>query len=333
MFSKDPSELVRKEKMDNEEIARSIRLSLAAELDAINFYLQQSRLMPEGSFRKVHQDISGEEVAHFGEFLRLLYEYSPEEFSKINEGWEEASGLLGKNPDTDNFIKMEKKEGERKMESEMNEFMPNLFGFSTRKWEQDGIPLPEDQQNIIPINRMTYGFTLSKDTIKPYRDQEMLKNAKAFRRKLLKFLLFDQKSSIGQRSESLKPGNWDQPGKILEDVIKAISKLYESGYSDGIVVILSPSVYSKALRESDNTGQTELDLIREVAGDVEVCHQLEGNQLFIVHRKSFWILVREEPSLRKISETAESENYVIKCRISSLLYDHNASINMKFAKA
>lgn len=87
MFSKDPSELQRKEKMNDEEISRSIRLALAAELDAVNFYLQQSSILPEGSFRKVHEDIAREEVAHFGEFLRLLYEHEPGDFEKINEGW------------------------------------------------------------------------------------------------------------------------------------------------------------------------------------------------------------------------------------------------------
>lgn len=104
MFSKDPSELVRKEKFDNEEISRSIRLALAAELDAINFYLQQSRLMPEGPFKKVHEDIAKEEVTHFGEFLRLLHEYEPHDFDRIDAGWNEASGLLGSQPA---FLKMD----------------------------------------------------------------------------------------------------------------------------------------------------------------------------------------------------------------------------------
>ena len=95
MFSKDPSELVRKEKMDDEETVRSIRLALVAELDAVNFYLQQSKVMPDGPFKKVHEDIAKEEVTHFGEFMRLLYQYAPEDFRKIREGWAEASALLG----------------------------------------------------------------------------------------------------------------------------------------------------------------------------------------------------------------------------------------------
>ncbi len=52
MFSKDPSELVRKEPFDREETVRSIRLAMAAEIDAINFYLQQARHIPEGPFKQ-----------------------------------------------------------------------------------------------------------------------------------------------------------------------------------------------------------------------------------------------------------------------------------------
>jgi rubrerythrin len=96
MFSRDPSELTRKTKFDREETARAIRLSIAAELDAINFYLQQSKLIPNGAFKKVHEDIAREEVTHFGEFMRLLYEYSPDDFVRIKKGWDEASELLGK---------------------------------------------------------------------------------------------------------------------------------------------------------------------------------------------------------------------------------------------
>lgn len=94
VFSKDPGELSRKEKMSPEEITRSIRLALAAELDAINFYEQQSSLIPDGAFKKAHEDIAKEEITHFGEFMRLLYEHEPEEFGKMKEGWDEASGLL-----------------------------------------------------------------------------------------------------------------------------------------------------------------------------------------------------------------------------------------------
>lgn len=44
MFSSDPSVQARKEKLDKEEEVRALRGALMAELDAINYYLQQGKL-------------------------------------------------------------------------------------------------------------------------------------------------------------------------------------------------------------------------------------------------------------------------------------------------
>lgn len=329
MFSKDPSELLRKDNMDREEIARSIRLSLAAELDAINFYLQQSRLIPDGSFRSVHRDIAKEEVTHFGEFLRLLHEYEPDEFAKIREGWDEASELLGSNPGLEALVAKVEEKGEQKMEMEHEEYIPHFTDFKMEKWEQDGIPIPEDQQTVVPIKRLSYEFSISKDIVEPYRKREMKKQTRLFRRKLLKYLLLDQKLSLGQRSEFLKAEDWETSGKMLEDIIKATEKLYESGYVHHIKILASPAAFHLMLRQAGDTGQTELDLIKEVVKDVEVSHALEGEQIYVMHAESFWILVRQEPVLKKISETPDSENYLLECRMSSLLFDHKASINFK----
>ncbi|MCY0882401.1 MAG: ferritin, partial [Acidianus infernus] len=62
MFSSDPSMITRKEKMDKEEEARALRGALMAELDAINYYLQQGRLFSEEFIKKVHEDIAKEEM-------------------------------------------------------------------------------------------------------------------------------------------------------------------------------------------------------------------------------------------------------------------------------
>jgi len=94
MFSTDPSVNVRKEKMDQEEMIRAIRGALAAEIDAINYYLQQGKLFSDEFVKKVHDDIAKEEMTHFGEFLRLLYHLSREEFNYILKGWNEASKLI-----------------------------------------------------------------------------------------------------------------------------------------------------------------------------------------------------------------------------------------------
>lgn len=64
MFSRDPSELTRKTKFDREETARAIRLSIAAELDAINFYLQQSNLYQTVHFERFTMTLHREGIIH-----------------------------------------------------------------------------------------------------------------------------------------------------------------------------------------------------------------------------------------------------------------------------
>ena len=46
-------------------------------------YLQQSRLMPEGPFKKVHEDIAKEEVTHFGvtDYTNIIIDVKSENFS------------------------------------------------------------------------------------------------------------------------------------------------------------------------------------------------------------------------------------------------------------
>jgi len=95
MFSSDPTALLRKESLDKDEMIRALRGALMAELDAINYYLQQGKLFSDEKLKKVHDDIAREEITHFGEFLRLLYPLNKEEFNYIVKGWNEASKLIG----------------------------------------------------------------------------------------------------------------------------------------------------------------------------------------------------------------------------------------------
>ena len=75
MFSNDPSTLTSLTK----KTVRAIRI------DAINFYLQQNKYIQDEKLRKVHEDITREEMTHFGEFLRLLYQVSPEDFEALKK--------------------------------------------------------------------------------------------------------------------------------------------------------------------------------------------------------------------------------------------------------
>lgn len=335
MFSKDPSELTRKEKLSDEEISRSIRLALAAELDAVNFYLQQSSVIPEGSFKKVHEDIAREEVAHFGEFLRLLYEYEPKEFEKIREGWEEASGLLSTGTPHAAFLENhtdgeKMKEGEIKNDEKIG--IKAFEQFREIEWQDAGIQFPEDETKILPFPRIVYEFSVKKGGLELYREEAVRKHMKAYERMIAEELLTKHDLSLERRSATCKPGDWTKSGQILEDAMKAMEMLIEEGYDGKVEVLASPAVLPMLLRQSGDSGQTELDLINEGVGKVTVSPYLRGKKIFVLSPKAFWILIKEHPRLREISETAESRHYLIEGKVAPLLFDKNASILMDWKK-
>jgi rubrerythrin len=52
-FSKNPVDIVRDRKLSQGEVADALRLAIMAELDAINLYLQLSRLIDDERVRRV----------------------------------------------------------------------------------------------------------------------------------------------------------------------------------------------------------------------------------------------------------------------------------------
>lgn len=89
-------------KVTNEELARAIRFSIAAEYEAIQLYMQLAESTDHPLAQAVLKDIADEEVVHAGEFLRLLQELDPREATLYAEGAAEveeiAAMLAGTNP-------------------------------------------------------------------------------------------------------------------------------------------------------------------------------------------------------------------------------------------
>jgi rubrerythrin len=94
MFNKDPIEQAREKSFSKDDIAMALRNDIIAELDAINYYLQQARLETDKKVKKIHLDIANEEKIHLGEFLTLLLKYDPDQKEMIEHGKKEVSELL-----------------------------------------------------------------------------------------------------------------------------------------------------------------------------------------------------------------------------------------------
>ncbi len=81
-------------KLTHSELVRAIRLSVAAEYEAVQLYEQLAESTDSEIAKKVLYDIAKEELVHAGEFLRLLKELYPEEEKYYKEGYEEVEEML-----------------------------------------------------------------------------------------------------------------------------------------------------------------------------------------------------------------------------------------------
>jgi rubrerythrin len=81
-------------KLTDAELIRAIRLSIAAEYEAVQLYEQLAESTDNKLARKVLFDVAKEEVVHAGEFLRLLKELYPNEESFYKEGAEEVEEMM-----------------------------------------------------------------------------------------------------------------------------------------------------------------------------------------------------------------------------------------------
>ena len=97
MLSKNPLELTSK-KFSKEELAQALRLSIIAELDAINLYIQIASAVDDERIRRVFEDVAREEKTHVGEFLALLKIIDPEQVKELRKGSEEVKELTGTEP-------------------------------------------------------------------------------------------------------------------------------------------------------------------------------------------------------------------------------------------
>jgi len=80
--------------MDKAEIIRAVRLSIAAEYEAVQLYTQIAESSDDPVVRKVMLHVADEERVHAGEFLRLLKYLDPEEEKYYQEGYKEVENEM-----------------------------------------------------------------------------------------------------------------------------------------------------------------------------------------------------------------------------------------------
>src|SRR5215207_4767696 len=82
-------------KMSDEELARAIRLNVAAEVDAINLYAAHLEATDNEAARKILAHIIDEEKEHLAEFLELLKVLDPKQAQELGEAGAKVAAILG----------------------------------------------------------------------------------------------------------------------------------------------------------------------------------------------------------------------------------------------
>jgi rubrerythrin len=82
--------------MTKAELIRAVRFSIAAEYEAVQFYMQIAEATDDPLTAAVMKDVADEERVHAGEFLRLLKSLAPEEERFYSEGSEEVEEIMAK---------------------------------------------------------------------------------------------------------------------------------------------------------------------------------------------------------------------------------------------
>lgn len=81
--------------LNDRELARAVRISIAAEHDATHFYELVADLVEDNNIKKLFQDIANEEKVHVGEFEKVLQTLDKDNNSYVEKGKTEATEKLG----------------------------------------------------------------------------------------------------------------------------------------------------------------------------------------------------------------------------------------------
>ena len=83
-------------KMNLRELTRAIRMTIAAEQEAVHLYEALADATDDKLTKEVLQDIADEERVHAGEFQRLLNHLLPDEEKHLAKGAKEVEEMVEK---------------------------------------------------------------------------------------------------------------------------------------------------------------------------------------------------------------------------------------------
>jgi uncharacterized linocin/CFP29 family protein len=283
-MSKHPLELPLGRKLSREELAEAIRLSIIAELDAINLYLQLARAIEDERYRKVFEDIAKEEKTHVGEFLALLKTLDQEQVEEIVRGASEVKELTGlevRDPTSQqtslsnvtNVWKIVSENVVRVVDTSrvFRRFIPIVR--VGRGVDAVSIESISGVRSVLPLNEISVVFKVTQRAV-DYAEQfkqvpelgDAYRAAVEFATLEDKFILEKLMGLTG--AVRVEMSSWDIPGTAVSDVAKAIAKMLENGAREPFILFINPSRYVKLMAVHEKTGVMELTRIKSLVKEV-----------------------------------------------------------------
>jgi uncharacterized linocin/CFP29 family protein len=283
-MSKHPLELPLGRKLSREELAEAIRLSIIAELDAINLYLQLARAIEDERYRKVFEDIAKEEKTHVGEFLALLKTLDQEQVEEIVRGASEVKELTGlevRDPTSQqtslsnvtNVWKIVSENVVRVVDTSrvFRRFIPIVR--VGRGVDAVSIESISGARSVLPLNEISVIFKVTQRAV-DYAEQfkqvpelgDAYRAAVEFATLEDKFILEKLMGLTGAVRAEMS--SWDIPGTAVSDVAKAIAKMLENGAREPFILFVNPSRYVKLMAVHEKTGVMELTRIKSLVKEV-----------------------------------------------------------------
>ena len=300
MLSKHPVEVIKEGKLTKKELAEALRLSMIAELDAINLYLQIAERVEDERYRKVFEDIAKEEKTHFGEFLELLKTLDEEQIKEIAAGAREVEELTGLKAEGNSDKDDTRSGGMEPLSEEEWATLKKAFREIlevARVYRKHlpvvhigkgvpAVPLGTGTPTLIKLEEVSTKFKITLHDIETSR---RLKSpvylgpvqvaAYETARRENDYITGSLVSSGGIKIDL---SDWGIPGNPVSDITRATAELLKAGATPPFILIVSPSRYSKLVAVHEKTGVMELTRVKAIVKEVVAVPELPDNVALVV---------------------------------------------------
>lgn len=316
MMSKHPLDLPLNRKLTLDEIMEALRLSIIAELDAVNLYLQLARSIDDEKVRRVFEDIANEEKTHIGEFLAVLESLDPQQVEELKRGAEEVRELTGiSSPQERGAVGVDSKNSDRSNTSEdpqgielvgkiflnivnetrsLRKYIPVVDlgkGVESVVLEKTGETL---QRIVVPLRELSVYFRITQRSLEySYRTKTSI-DAPDMYQAALKLATMEDSLIIGSILDSndvsrSKLSDWRTEDAPVIDVVNAVNKLYSAGATRPFVLVINPANYVNMVKSTGRTGLTELDRVRQIVDHIVVSPVIGEDKAIVLSAKPYVI--------------------------------------------